>query len=226
MAVHYASKRDLAEEVAQQITAMGRRAVVVGGDVSQREAVDEMVARVQGELGPIDILVSNAATFLQDTPIWEISESQWDRIFGVNVKGPLFAAQAVIPSMQARRSGAILNISSLGGEVTMSGMGAYTSGKGAINALTRQMALELAPWNIRVNALAPGHIDTPDNLRWITADPEREARFRARIALGRLGKMEEMGRTAVFLVSDDASYVTGQVLHAEGGIMFWQGPIV
>lgn len=225
VAVNYATNREPAEGAAKEIRAMGRRAIVVGADVSERDAVNAMVARTQDELGPVDILVNNAAAFLEGTPIWEIDEARWDHIIAVNVKGPLLVSQAVIPSMQSRRGGVILNISTLGADATMAGYGAYVTSKGALNSMTRALALELAPWTIRVNALAPGHIDTPDNVQDITGDRGREERYMARIALGRLGTMEEVAKTAVFLVSDDAGYITGQVISVEGGISMWQGPI-
>jgi NAD(P)-dependent dehydrogenase (short-subunit alcohol dehydrogenase family) len=225
VAVHYATQSEAAEEVAHDIVSKGRRTCVLGGDVSDREVLNEMVRRGEEALGPFHILVNNGAVFLENVPLWDITEAQWDRVLAVNLKGPLFAMQAVVPGMKARASGVILNISSLGAEVAMHGMGAYISCKGALNALTRAMALELAPWNIRVNALAPGHIDTRENREWICSDPAREARFRARIALGRLGRTDEMGRTAVFLASEAAGYITGQVIYADGGLMIWQGPI-
>ena len=222
---HYGSQDRMAEEVAGRIRGLGKRAIVVGGDVSSREAVGTMVRRTQEELGPIDILVNNAAAHLGDAPFWEISEESWDRLFAVNVKGQLFAAQAVAPSMRARHTGVILNLSSLGAGLTLPGYAAYISSKGAVEALTRAMAVELAPCNIRVNALAPGHIGTPKNVEAIMGDPERGERYRARIALGRLGTMDEIGRTAAFLVSEDSSYITGQVIQVEGGVNMWQGPI-
>lgn len=226
VAVHYATKRELAEQLAEEIVALGRRAIVVGGDVASHSVVENMVKRTEAELGPIDILVNNAAAFLENVPIWDITEEQWDRVFAVNVKGPLFAMQLVLPSMKKRKTGVIINISTLGADVVMGGFGAYISSKGALNTMTRASALELAPWNIRVNAISPGHIDTQENIEWVTSDPEREKRFRARIALGRLGKRDEIGKTAVFLASDGAGYITGQVLQLDGGIMIWQGPIL
>lgn len=224
--VHYATQRGLAEEVAQQIQDMGRRTAISSGDVAQRETVNEIIAQVEHELGPIDILINNGAVFLEGVPVWDISEGQWDRVFAVNVKGPLFGVQAVVSSMKERQSGVILNISSLGADVVLPGFGAYISAKGALNSLTRAMALELAPWNIRVNALSPGHIDTEDNVRWVSGDPEREKRFATRIALGRLGRVEEVAQTAVFLASEGAGYITGQIVNVEGGLLMWQGPIV
>jgi 3-oxoacyl-[acyl-carrier protein] reductase len=226
VAVHYAVNRGLAQELADEIVKLGRRALVVGGDVASYAVVEQMAKRTEAELGPIDILVNNAAAFLENVPIWDITEEQWDRVFAVNVKGPLFAMQLVLPSMKRRRTGVIINISTLGADVAMGGFGAYISSKGALNTMTRAAALELAPWNIRVNSISPGHIDTQENIEWVTTDPEREKRFRARIALGRLGRREEVGKTAVFLASDGAGYITGQVIQLDGGLMIWQGPIV
>jgi gluconate 5-dehydrogenase len=108
----------------------------------------------------------------------------------------------------------------------MHNLGAYCASKGGLETLTRALALELAPHGIRVNAIAPGHIATAGNLNWVAAAAGREERFRARIALGRLGKIEEIGSTAVFLASDASGYITGQILYADGGIMMWQGPIL
>ena len=226
VAVHYyGDQTGTAEDVAGRIRGLGKRAIVVGGDVSSREAVGAIARRTQEELGPIDILVNNAATRLGDAPFWEIDEESWDRLFAVNVKGQLFTAQAVAPSMRARRTGVILNISSLGAGLALPGYAAYISSKGAVEALTRAMAVELAPCNIRVNALAPGHIGTPPNVKDIMEDPERAESYLGRIALGRLGRMDEMASTAVFLVSDESGYITGQVIQAEGGVNMWQGPI-
>jgi len=225
--VNYPTERDLvdAEEVGRGVTSLGRRTMTVMADVTQREAVVGMVERVEGKMGPIDILVNNAAIFQRHVPFWELDEDEWDGLFAVNVKGPLHASQAVTPSMRSRRSGAILNISSLGAVATLPGYAAYVSSKGALEALTRALAVELAPWNITVNAVSPGHIDTPPNVEEIMADPARGERYLKRIALGRLGKMEEVGKTVAFLVSEDAGYITGQVLQVEGGISMWQGPI-
>jgi 3-oxoacyl-[acyl-carrier protein] reductase len=112
----------MAEEVAGRIRGLGKRAIVVGGDVSSREAVGTMVRRTEEDLGPIDILVNNAAARLSGAPFWEIDEESWDRLFAVNVKGQLVVAQAVAPSMRARRTGVILNISSLGPSSPSRGM--------------------------------------------------------------------------------------------------------
>lgn len=225
VAVHYVSQMQNANEVSIQIKEFGKRSIVVKGDVASKSDVDNIVEKINRDLGPIDILVNNAAAHLAGVPFWETKESDWDRLFAVNVKGQLFTAQAVASSMIDRRSGVILNLSSLGSSATLPGYSAYTSSKGAVEAMTRAMAVELAPYNVRVNALSPGHIDTPENVSDITETPEREKRYQDRIALGRLGTMGEIGRTAVSLVSEDSSYITGQVIQADGGINIWQGPI-
>ena len=128
--------------------------------------------------------------------------------------------------MIQRGAGAIVNISTLGAEVTMANMGAYISSKGGVSSLTRALALELAPHGIRVNGIAPGHINTDMNVQWLAEAPGREKRFHDRIALGRLGKMEEVASVAVFLASEAAGYMTGQILYVEGGVMMWQGAIL
>lgn len=225
VAVHYVSKAQNAQDVCREIKELGKRSIVVKGDVASKNSVHALVEQTNRELGPIDILVNNAAAHLVGVSFWETKESDWDRLFAVNVKGQLFAAQAVASSMMERHSGVILNLSSLGSSVTLPGYAAYTSSKGAVEAMTRAMAVELAPYNVRVNALSPGHIDTPENVADITETPERERRYRDRIALGRVGTMNEIGQTAVFLVSEDSSYITGQVIQADGGINIWQGPI-
>ena len=209
VAIHYLRSRDTAQTVAGEIEAFGRRTLVVSGDEADREAVNAIVAEVEQALGPIDILVNNAASFLENVSIWEIIEAQWDRVFDINVKGPLFGMQEVVLSMNARESGVILNISSLGSESVKHGVAAYGSSKVALDTLTSAMALELAPCDIHVVGSAPGHIDTQDNLEWITQDPSRHERFRARIALGWLGKREEIGKIAAFLASEAAGYITG-----------------
>jgi len=224
--INYLSTRDLAEEVAREAREMGVQVLVVGADVSQRADVERLFSQALETFGRIDILVNNAAAFQPEVPTVELSEVDWDRIIAVNLKGPFLCAQAAARQMMRQRSGVIINISSLGSHVLMHNMAAYCVSKGGVETLTRALALELAQYGIRVNGIAPGHIATEDNLEWVAAAPGREGRFHARIALGRLGKIEEIASTAVFLASDDSGYITGQTLYADGGIMIWQGPIL
>lgn len=224
--VNYVSNRELAEEAADAARLMGVQALVVGADVSQRADVERLFSRALETFGRIDILVNNAAAFQPVVPLVELSEADWDRVMSVNLKGSFLCAQVAARQMIRQQSGVIINISSLGSQVLMHNLGAYCASKGGLETLTRALALELAPHGIRVNAIAPGHIATAGNLNWVAAAPGREERFRARIALGRLGKIEEIGSTAVFLASDASGYITGQILYADGGIMMWQGPIL
>jgi NAD(P)-dependent dehydrogenase (short-subunit alcohol dehydrogenase family) len=224
--VNYVSNRELAEETADAARLMGVQALVVGADVSQRADVERLFSRALETFGRIDILVNNAAAFQPVVPLVELSEADWDRVMSVNLKGSFLCAQVAARQMIRQQSGVIINISSLGSQVLMHNLGAYCASKGGLETLTRALALELAPHGIRVNAIAPGHIATAGNLNWVAAAAGREERFRARIALGRLGKIEEIGSTAVFLASDASGYITGQILYADGGIMMWQGPIL
>ena len=224
--VNYASNRELAEETASEARAKGVQALVVGADVSQRADVERLFTRALDTFGRIDVLVNNAAAFQPQVPLVELPEADWDRVMSVNLKGPFLCAQVAGRQMIQQQSGVIINISSLGSQVLMHNLAAYCASKGGLETLTRALALELAPYGIRVNAIAPGHIDTEENLKWVAAAPGREERFRARIALGRLGKIEEIGSAAVFLASDASGYFAGQTFYAEGGIMMWQGPIL
>jgi len=224
--VNYRTNREKAEETAREIEEIGAQALVVGADVSQREDVERLFSQTMDTFGRLDILVNNAAFYPPEVPLLEVRQADWDRAIAVNLKGPFLCAQVAGREMVRQRAGVIINISSLGSTVAMHDMAAYCATKGGLESLTRVLALELAPYCIRVNAIAPGHIDTEENLAWIAAEPGREQRFRARIALGRLGRIEEVASIAVFLASDAATYITGQVIYVEGGLVNWQGPIV
>jgi len=215
-----------AEETVAAVRQCGVPALVLQADVSARDEVGRMVDQTVKTFGCVDILVNNAARFLDDVPFWEVQEADWDRVLDTNLKGPFLCAQAVCRPMMERGRGAIVNISSLGSQVVMAGMAPYVTSKGGVESLTRAMALELAPYGIRANAIAPGHINTQENLEIVRASAPREQRFKQRIALGRLGRVEEIGAIAAFLASDAASYMTGQTLYADGGIMIWQGPLM
>ena len=224
--ITYVSSREMAEEVAQQIETTGVQSLVVGVDISQREQVEDLFAQIMETFGRVDVLVNNAVTFQRPMPLVEMPEDVWDRVMAVNLKGSFLCAQAAARQMIQQGGGAIVNISTLGAEVTMANMGAYISSKGGVSTLTRALALELAPHGIRVNGIAPGHISTDMNVQWLAEAPGREERFHDRIALGRLGKTEEVASVAVFLASEAAGYMTGQILYVEGGVMMWQGPIL
>jgi len=215
VAVNWLDDEPAAARLAAEIRAAGRRALPVRANVGDIAEVRAMVAAVEEGLGPVDVLINNAGVFPR-VPFLEITESDWDHVLGVNLKGACFCAQAVARALVAAgRPGAIVNISS-GAAFRGSPRGVhYCASKGGVVSMTRQMALELAPHRIRVNAIAPGLTDTAQP-RYGGSEEEIAATARA-IPLGRIAQPEEIARAAVFLCSDDAGFITGQTLHVNGG---------
>jgi 3-oxoacyl-[acyl-carrier protein] reductase len=177
-----------------------------------------MVAAVEQGLGPIDVLINNAGVFPR-VPFLDMTEKDWDYVLDINLKGACFCAQAVTRGMVAAgRPGVVVNLTS-GAAFRSSPRGVhYVASKGGVLSMTRAMALELAPYRIRVNAIAPGLTDTAQP-RYGSSEEELAAAARA-IPLGRMARPEEIARAAVFLASDAAGFVTGQVLHVNGGSYF------
>jgi glucose 1-dehydrogenase len=170
--------------------------------------------------GAIDILINNAGISASGN-ILEISEADFDRVIRVNLKGAFLVGQAVARQMvqqvrNGRKAGAIVNMSSVNAVVTIATQVPYSASKGGINQLTKAMALGLAEYGIRVNAIGPGSIMT-DMLTTVNADPDARRRLLSRTPLGRIGEASEIAAIAAFLASDDASYVTGQTIYADGG---------
>ena len=196
--------------------AVGRFAVQA--DIGDLMQVQAMVAAVERELGAIGILVNNAGVFPR-AAFLDMTERDWDYVLGVNLKGACFCAQAVARAMVAAgRSGSIVNLTS-GAAFRSSPRGVhYVASKGGVLSMTRAMALELAPYRIRVNAIAPGLTDTAQP-RYGNSEAELAEAARA-IPLGRMAQPEEIARTALFLASDDAAFITGQTVHVNGGSYF------
>jgi NAD(P)-dependent dehydrogenase (short-subunit alcohol dehydrogenase family) len=215
IAVNWLDDQDAAEQVANQVRGCGRRAILVKADVAQIEQVRSMVSAAQDALGPIDVLVNNAGVFPR-VPFLEMTESDWDYVLDVNLKGSCFCAQSVAKAMvSAGRPGVIINLTS-GAAFRSSPRGVhYVASKGGVLSMTRAMALELAPYRIRVNAIAPGLTDTAQP-RYGSSEAELADMARA-IPLGRMARPEDIARAAVFLASDNAGFVTGQTLHVNGG---------
>ena len=215
VAVNWLDDENAANEVAEEIRAGQRRAVTVRADMGRLADVEAMVAAVEKGLGPIDVLVNNAGVFPR-VPFLELGESDWDYVLDINLKGTCFCAQAVAKRMVAAgRPGAIINLTS-GAAYRGSPRGAhYCASKGGVVSLTRQMALELAPHRIRVNAIAPGLTDTAQP-RYGSSEDEIAAMAQT-IPLGRIAQPEDIARIAVFLASDEAGFTTGQILHVNGG---------
>ena len=214
VAVNFLDDAAAAERVAQEVRALGRRAVVVQADVARRPDVEAMVTTVVKELGPPDVLMNNAGVFPR-SPFLELDEREWDHVLGVNLKGSFLCAQAAARAMVAAgRGGAIVNLASSAVRGDPRGVH-YSASKAGVVGMTRAMALALAPHRVRVNAIAPGTTDTAQP-RYGNTEAELAERAR-QIPLGRMAQPEEIARIAVFLASDDAVFITGEVIHANGG---------
>jgi NAD(P)-dependent dehydrogenase (short-subunit alcohol dehydrogenase family) len=212
--VNYLDDRGAAEQVARDVRGAGRRAVLVQADVAQPSGIDAMVAQIVGELGGLDVLVNNAGVYPR-VPLLEMRERDWDLVLDVNLKGGFFCAQAAARAMIAgRRRGSVINMASQAIRGAVRGVH-YSASKGGVVAMTRAMALELAPHGIRVNAIAPGLTDTAQPRYGSTED--EIAVMASAVPLGRMAQPEDIARVAVFLASDDAGHVTGQTVHVNGG---------
>lgn len=212
-ALNYNTSASSAQSAAEEIRAMGRRALTIQADIGKRSAVEDMVAEIKAQLGPISLLVNNAGLshfgLFQDT-----DEETWQRLFDVNVTGAYRCIRAVLPDMLSRKAGNIINITSVWGFRGASCETAYSATKAALVGLTRSLAAELAPSNIRVNAVAPGCIDT-QMLRALGGDTL--GLICEQTPMGRIGNCEDVARVVRFLASDDAAFMTGQVLTVDGG---------
>ncbi len=213
--VNYLEHREAAEDLVRLLRAEDWEAIAVRADVSDRDAVEAMVRTAQAELGPIELLVNNAGISYQGL-FQDTSNEIWDRTLAVNLTGARNAAQAVLPHMLSEKRGCIVNISSMWGLRGASCEVAYACSKAAIIGLTRSLALELAPSGIRVNCVAPGCIET-DMVRVL--GEETRAMLVEETPLGRLGTPEDIAHAVAFFASEKASFLTGQVLTADGGFI-------
>ena len=210
------SKDDLsAEETLKEIEALGGYAKLYKGDISNYEVCKNMMDFVITTFGKIDILINNAAVSFRGL-FMDFSERNINNIFGINVLGAMYLSKEAIPHMLSKCSGNIINISSIWGEVGASCEVLYSSTKGAINLFTKSLAKELAPMGIRVNAIAPGVIDTEMN-SFLSTEERKE--LEEEIPFGRFGSPEEIAKMIIFLCSDKCQYLTGQVIKIDGGMI-------
>ena len=216
VAVNYRGNAEAADEVAQQITASGRRALTVQGDTSAgRETCEAIVKAATDELGGVDILVNNAG-ITRDNLLMRMDADEWDAVIDTNLGGPFWMTRAVARPMLKARSGRIINMSSAAGRMGNAGQANYAAAKAGLIGLTKTTARELASRGITCNAIAPGLIETD-----LTADlPEAATEaLKAMTPLGYLGNVDDVAAAAVYFASDEARYVTGQVLGVDGGIV-------
>ena len=206
------------EKAAEAAQAIGGGAFAVTCDVAKAASVDKAVAEVIAAFGKLDIVVNNAGTTHRNMPMTDVTEEEFDRVFAVNVKSIYLMAKATVPHFRAQGGGVILNIGSTAGVRPRPGLTWYNGSKGAVNLLSKSMAVELAPDRIRVNAIAPVAGETPLLATFMGEDtPEKRAQFRASIPWGRLSTPQDMANAALYLCSDDAEMVTGTVLAVDGG---------
>lgn len=213
--INYRVRRDCAESLLEEISAFGGEAMIYGADVSRREEVNAMVAAVKEKWGAVSLLVNNAGVAGQAL-FQDVTDELWRRYFSVNVDGAFHAIQAVLPPMLREHAGCIINVSSMWGLRGASCEVTYSCTKAALIAMSRSLALELAPTNIRVNCIAPGVIKT-DMLDALPA--EVLPQLAEETPLRRLGTPEDIAHLAVFLASDKSSFITGQVITADGGFI-------
>lgn len=203
-----------ANGVAGAVARMGRRSLAFTVDVADASQVARMAREAEAAFGRVDILVNNAGVNGPFVPLWEYSEADWNRIIAVNLTGTFLCCRHILPRMIARRFGRVVNIASLAGKEGFANEGPYSAAKGGVIALTKSLGKETAPYGVRVNAIAPTIIETP-LLRNL---PEDEIRAKtAKVPMGRMGRSEEVAALVRFLVSDEASFITGQCSDLSGG---------
>jgi len=221
LAVHYRTNAELAESLASAIRAENRKVLLVQGDVTEESQVKSIVAQVNDKLGPVDILVNNAASFYPGE-LADFKETEMDSMWRTNVIGPVHLIRLVVEGMKERRSGRIVNITSAAGLGTsITGTTFYSATKAALAMLTRRFAMELGPYGITVNAVSPGFIPTEASLAGRTGQvaQERIDMFTSRSMLRRVGVPEDIAYAVSFLVAPAAGFITAQVLAVDGGRM-------
>jgi 3-oxoacyl-[acyl-carrier protein] reductase len=203
-----------AEETANEIKSIGRKALAVKGDVANWNDVERMVEVILEKFAKIDILVNNAG-ITRDKLVLRMTEEDWDAVLDVNLKGTFHCTKAVVRHMAKQRSGKIVNIASVVGEMGNAGQANYSASKAGVIGLTKTIAREFAQRGININAIAPGYIETP--MTEVLPEKAKEE-LKKLIPMERLGKPEDIAEAVLFLVSEESNYITGHVLNVNGGI--------
>jgi NAD(P)-dependent dehydrogenase (short-subunit alcohol dehydrogenase family) len=217
---------DAAERTAHEVRRVGRKTLALRTDVTQRSDLAAMVERTRSELGRVDVLVNNAGIYRAALPL-DVSEEHWDAIMTINARAVFFASQAVLPVMIAQRRGAIVNLASMAGKIGSPNNLPYNASKAAVVSMTKSLALAHAKDGVRVNCVCPGFVETD---MWTTVAREQAAllgctpaeftsRRTAQVPLGRMERPEDVAAVIGFLASDRASYMTGQALSVDGGLV-------
>ena len=215
IAVNYSGSKDKADEVVEQITTAGGEAFTIQADVSDSNSVKKMVDMTIEVFGSVDILVNNAG-ITRDNLLVRMKEDEWDDVININLKGVFLCTKAVTRQMMRQRSGKIVNVASIVGISGNAGQANYVAAKAGVIGFTKTTAQELAARNINVNAVAPGFITT-DMTDALNEDMKNQ--MLANIPLGKLGSPENVAKTVMFLLSEDAAYITGQTIHVDGGMV-------
>lgn len=218
VAINYHRNKAGAADAKQRITSSGGRAITIQADVTRSSDVQRMVEETVAAFGPVDILVNNAGSLVERLRLLELTEKRWDEVINLNLKSAFLCAQAVVASMIERKTGVIVNVTSIAGR-NGGALGSihYSTAKGGMITMTKGMAKELAPHGVRVNAVSPGVIDTPFHEQFST--PEAMKNFTNIIPLGRVGKSEEVAWTILFLASEASSYLIGETIEINGGML-------
>jgi len=218
VAINYCTNESGAVECREEILRSNGNAVIVKADVRKGKEITAMVEQVKERVGPVDILVNNAGSLVERMRLLELTEERWNEVIDLNLKSAFLCSQAVAPSMMKRKTGVIINVSSIAGR-NGGGLGAmhYSAAKGGLITLTKALAKELAPFGVLVNAVSPGVVDTAYHEKFSSS--ESLGALMGSIPLGRMGAPAEVANVITFLASGAASYLCGETIEVDGGLL-------